>query len=116
MWPNAAANCPLVSRRRIRDHPDLVVQIIRTHINATDYANAHTRETAAIYANRIEDNLSTIEYSIRTWDGEWISDPHVEIPSALEYATVDYQLNYTSRQLSEGGLFNTSLYDKVRTT
>ncbi len=113
MWPNAAANCLLVSGRLIRDYPDLVEQIIKTHINATNYSNAHPLEAAAIYSNRTHQNLTEVEYSIKTWDGRWISDPKVEIPSVMEYASVNYELNYTSRLLTEKDLFDTSIYDKA---
>lgn len=113
MWPNAAANCLLVSGKLIRDYPDLVEQIIRTHINATDYSNAHPLEAAAIYSNRTHQNLTEIEYSIKTWDGRWISSPETEIPSVMEYASVNYELNYTPRLLTEKDLFDTSIYDKI---
>jgi NitT/TauT family transport system substrate-binding protein len=52
MWPNAAANCIIVSVELIRTQPDLVEQIIQTHIKATDYANANPMEAAKIYSNR----------------------------------------------------------------
>ena len=113
MWPNQAANCLLVSGRLIREHPDIVEQIIRTHINATNYANAHPMEAARIYANRTGQNLTTIEYSLKTWDGKWISDPHIEISSVMEYARVNRALNYTPRLLTEKDLFDTSIYDRV---
>ncbi len=112
MWPNHAANCLVVSGKMIREHPDLVEQIIRTHINATNYASAHPTEAAEIYANRTHDDLKAIQYSLRTWDGKWISDPKIEIPSVMEYARVNYELNYTSRQLTEKDLFDISFYEK----
>jgi NitT/TauT family transport system substrate-binding protein len=112
MWPNHAANCLVVSGKMIREHPDLVEQIIRTHINATNYANAHPMEAAKIYANRTHDDLKAIQYSLQTWDGKWISDPKIQIPSVLEYARVNYELNYTSKLLTEKDLFDTSFYEK----
>lgn len=113
MWPNAAANCIVVSGKLIRTQPDLVEQIIRTHIKATDYATANPMDAAKIYANRTQQDLQTIEYSLQTWDGRLISDPKVEIPSVEEYARVNYELNYTSRLLTANDLFDTSLYDKA---
>jgi NitT/TauT family transport system substrate-binding protein len=112
MWPNHAANCLVVSGKMIREHPNLVEQIIRTHINATNYANAHPMEAAKIYANRTHDDLKAIQYSLQTWDGKWISDPKIQIPSVLEYARVNYELNYTSKLLTEKDLFDTSFYEK----
>ncbi len=111
MWPNAAANCLVVSGRLIRDHPDLVEQVIRTHIRATEYAEDNPLEAAKIYSNRTGQDLRTIEYSLETWDGRLISDPRIEIPSVMEYARINYELNYTSRLVTEDDLFDTSLYE-----
>lgn len=113
MWPNAAANCLLVSGKLIRENPDLIKQIIRTHINATKYANDHPDEVAEIYAKKIRQNLTQVKYSIKTWDGKWITDPEIEIPSVLEFARVNYELNYTKKALTEGDLFDTSFYDSL---
>lgn len=113
MWPNSAANTLVVSGRLIRDHPDLVEQIIKTHINATEFANANPMDAAEIYANRTGQDQKTIEYSLQTWDGRWISDPEIEIPSTMEYAKVNYELNYTPRLLTEDELFDTSLYKRA---
>ncbi len=113
MWPNSAANALVVSGKQIREPPDLVEQIIKTHINATNFANAHPMEAAEIYSNRTGQDQKTIEYSLQTWDGKWISDPRIEIPSTMEYAGVNYELNYTPRLLTEDELFDTSLYEKV---
>ncbi len=111
MWPNAAANCMVVSGRLIRDYPDLVEQIIRTHIRATGYVEDNPLEAAKIYSNGAGQDLRTIEYSLETWDGRLISDPRIEIPSVMEYARINYELNYTSRLVTEGDLFDTSLYE-----
>ncbi len=111
MWPNAAANCLVVSGRLIRDHPDLVEQIIRTHIRATQNAEDNPSEAAKIYSNRTGQDLRTIEYSLATWDGRFISDPRIEMPSVMEYARINYELNYTSRLVTEEDLFDTSLYE-----
>jgi len=113
MWPNAAANCLLVSGKLIREKPDLVKQIIKTHINATNYANDHPDEVAEIYAKKIGQNLTQVKYSIKTWDGRWITDPKIEIPSVLEFARVNYELNYAKKNLTEKDLFDTSFYDNL---
>lgn len=98
----------------IRDHPDLVEQIVRTHINATNYVNAHAEESARIYANKTGQPLSTVEYAIKTWDGKWISDPHELINSTLEDAKFQYEMNYTQKKLTKEDLFDTSFYDKLK--
>ncbi|MDM7935438.1 MAG: ABC transporter substrate-binding protein [Methanothrix sp.] len=113
MWPNHAC-CSLVVRGELlRENPGLVEQIIKTHIKATEYINAHPDEAARIYASKVGQNLTEVEYSLETWDGRWVSDPSLQIPSTLEYAKVDYEMGYIKRQLGEEDLFDTSIYERV---
>jgi len=114
MWPDHACCSLLVSGKLIREHPELVAQIVRTHINATNYVNSHQEEAARIFANKTNQDLSVVERSMDTWDGRWISDPHPQISSTLEYALVDYQMNYTQKELKSGDLFDTSFYDGLK--
>ncbi len=114
MWPNHACCSLVVTDKLIEEQPELVEQIIRTHIKATDYINANPEEAAQIYAKRTKANLTEVEHSIENWDGKWVSDPRVQVPSTLEYAEVDYKMKYTKRELTEKDLFDTSLYERVK--
>lgn len=113
MWPDHACCCLVVSGKLIREQPQLVEQIVRTHINATNYVNAHPEEAAKIYSDKTGQDLDMVEYSVETWDGRWVSDPSLQIPSTVEFARIDYQMNYTPKLLSEEDLFDTSFYQKV---
>jgi NitT/TauT family transport system substrate-binding protein len=113
MWPNHACCCLVVSGTLIREQPELVEQIVRTHINATNYINAHPDEAAKIYSDKTGQDLDMVEHSVKTWDGHWVSDPGLQIPSTVEFARIDYQMNYTPKLLNEEDLFDTSFYEKV---
>ncbi|NMB84735.1 MAG: ABC transporter substrate-binding protein [Methanothrix sp.] len=113
MWPNHACCSLVVSGKLIRENPELVKQIIRIHNNATEYINEHPEEAAEIYAKRTGQDIDQVKKSLQTWDGKWISDPHEEIPSTLEYAAVDYELKYIDKEVSEEDLFDTSFYDSL---
>lgn len=113
MWPNHACRSLVVSGKLIRENPKLVKQIIRIHENATKYINEHPDEAAEIYAKKIGQNIGQVKSSIKSWDGKWISDPHAEIPSTLEYANEDFDLGYIKKSLTEKDLFDTSLYDSL---
>ncbi len=113
MWPNHACCSLLVSGKLLREQPDLVDQIIKTHIKATDYVNAHPEEAGQIYAKRTKQDLAVVEASIGSWDGKWVSDPTIQIPSTVEYAKIDRELGYINKTLSEGDLFDTSFYAKA---
>jgi NitT/TauT family transport system substrate-binding protein len=114
MWPNHACCSLVVSGKLIRENPDLVKQIIRIHNNATKYINEHPEEAVAIYAKKIGQNIDQVKKSIQTWDGKWISDPHAEIPSTMEYAAEDYELKYIPKSLTEKDIFDTTLYDSLK--
>lgn len=111
MWPNHACCSLVVSGKLIREKPELVKQIIRIHDNATRYINEHPDEAAEIYANKIGQQIDQVKKSVLSWDGKWISDPHVEIPSTLDYAAEEYELEYIQKRLTEKDLFDTSFYD-----
>jgi NitT/TauT family transport system substrate-binding protein len=113
MWPNHACCSLVVSGKLIRENPELVKQIIRIHKNATEYINEHPDEAAEIYAKKIGQDINQVKKSLQTWDGKWITDPHQEIPSTLEYAAEDYELKYIEKNLTEKDLFDTSFYDSL---
>ncbi len=119
MWPNHACCCLVASSEMMKQHPELLKQIIRTHIRATEYEIAHPDEAAEIYAKWEHANVSTIKRSIAVTDMRWIHDPHLEIESGEEYAKVIYNLNkarYESKgteMLTREKIFNTSFYDQV---
>jgi len=113
MWPDHACCSIVVSGKLMRENPDLVKQIIRTHIRATEYINKHPDEAAEIYAERTGQDLDQVKRSIDEWDGKWISDPNIQVSSTVEYASIDFELNYTDRELQELDLFDTSFYDSL---
>ena len=113
MWQDHACCCLLVSGELIREHPEMVKQIIRTHIKATEYLKGNQNESAMIFANKTGYDLDKVKYSFETWDGEWISDPHLQINSTLEFAKVQYDLGNIDTMLTEEDLFDTMFYDAV---
>jgi NitT/TauT family transport system substrate-binding protein len=113
MEPNHITCVLLVSGKLIRNYPDIVEQIVKTHINATEYANAHKNESAHIFSNKTLSNLETINASLKEWDGAWITDPApIETPT-VGFSNVLYGLNYTSKPLTNEDLFDTSFYEKA---
>ena len=113
MWPNHACCSLLISGKLLREQPALVEQIIKTHIKATEYVNAHPDEAAQIYAQKTSQNLAMVEESVKTWDGKWVSDPAIQVPSTVEYAKIDQQLGYINKTLGKDDLFDTSFYAKA---
>jgi NitT/TauT family transport system substrate-binding protein len=113
MWPNHACCCLLVRGELIREHPELVEQIIRIHINATEYVNEHPDEAAELYAKIKGDELERVKESFERCDAEWIHDPHRQIRYGIEYARVNYELGLTDKLLTADDLYDTRLYDTI---
>ena len=113
MFPNHACCVLVASGDLIRNHPDVVEQIVRTHIKATDYNLAHLDEAAEIYAQKIGQDIEVVKKSLNEWDGSWISDPNIIIDSVVGYSQVQYELGYISKPLTKDDLFDTSFYDRI---
>ncbi|HJH25223.1 MAG TPA: sulfonate ABC transporter substrate-binding protein [Methanophagales archaeon] len=119
MWPDHACCCLAASGEMIKEHPEMLKQIIKTHIRATEYEIEHPEEAAEIYAKWENANVSTIKHSIDETDMLWIHDPHLEVESGIEYAKVIYELNRERYEgkgikvLEKGDIFDTSFYDEV---
>ena len=77
------ACCVLVATGSlIREHPDIVEQIVRTHIKATEYNFEHQDEAAELYSAKTGQNLDTVKTSFVIWDGTWTA-PRVIMPSTI---------------------------------
>ncbi len=113
MWQDHACCCLIVSGELIREHPEMVKQIIRTHIKATEYLQGNPDEAAEVFANKTGYDIDKVKHSFETWDGEWISDPHLEINSTLEFAKVHYDIGNIDTMLTVDNLFDTRFYDAV---
>lgn len=114
IMPNHACCVIVVSGDLIRNHPDVVKQIVKTHMEATEYNNAHPDEAAQIYAADQEMNITIVQDSIKEWDGTWIADPHMIVNSTIDYANIQYELGYIKKPLTEKDIFDMSFYDSLQ--
>jgi NitT/TauT family transport system substrate-binding protein len=113
MEPNHACCVLVVSGKLIREHPDIVEQIVKIHIKATDYNNANMDEAAQIFSNKTTVDLETVKTSFKEWDGAWITDPALVENSTVNYSKVQSDLGYIKKPLTKEDIFDTSFYDKV---
>jgi NitT/TauT family transport system substrate-binding protein len=103
----------VVSGKLIKDHPDIVEQIVKTHIKATDYNNANIDEAAQIFSNKTSVDLETVKASLKEWDGKWITDPTLTENSTVEYSKIQAEFGYIPKPLTKEEIFDTSFYEKV---
>ncbi|AKB76393.1 ABC-type nitrate/sulfonate/bicarbonate transport systems, periplasmic component [Methanosarcina lacustris Z-7289] len=111
MSPNHACCVLLVSGKLIKEHPDIVEQIVKTHIKATEYNTEHIDEAAQIYSNKTGTDIETVRASLNEWDGAWITDPALIENSTVDYARIQYELGYIQKPLTKDEIFDTSFYE-----
>ena len=112
MYPNHTCCVLVVSGKLIRDHPEIVRQIIKTNDKAVAYNEQNLDDAAAIFANKTGTNLVDVKASLKEWDGNWASDPNIIIAPVLDYAKIQYNLGYIKKNLTEDDLFDLSFYQK----
>jgi NitT/TauT family transport system substrate-binding protein len=113
MQPNHACCVLVVSGKLIREHPDIVEQIVKTHIKATEYNEANVDEAAEIFSNKTKVDVETTKASLKEWDGAWITDPELIENSTVEYSKAQSDLGYIPKPLTQEDIFDTSFYEKA---
>lgn len=106
--------CVLVaSGDMIRNHPDIVEQVLKTHLKATEF-NAGNADEAAQHMNELTGlNTSVIIRSLGEWDGKYVSDPTKITSSVTRFASIQKDLGYIKNPVTESDLFDNSFWTKV---
>ncbi len=102
-----------VSGDLIREHPELVQQIVATHVRATQYNSENLNEAAQIFADDQDWDVELVKTSLADWDGAWVADPNLIVDSTVDYAKVQYDLGYISTELTEDDIFDLSFYEAL---
>ncbi|EHQ36724.1 ABC transporter substrate-binding protein [Methanoplanus limicola] len=103
----------VVSGKMIRENPDAVVEIVKTHIKATDYIRANKDEAAEIYSGYTKNTVETVKDSFSNWDGEWVSDPNIITGGVMDYVKTQAELGYIEKELTQDEIFDLSFYEKA---
>ncbi|MBP2133221.1 NitT/TauT family transport system substrate-binding protein [Methanomicrobium sp. W14] len=113
MSPNHPCCVLVVSGKLIRDNPDAVTEIVKTHIQATEYNKKHLDEAAGIYANYTKNTKEVAEQSFENWDGNWVSDPNLIVDGVMSYVKTQNELGYITKNLTKDDIFDLSFYEKA---
>jgi NitT/TauT family transport system substrate-binding protein len=92
MYPNHTCCVLVVSGKLIREHPEIVRQIIKTNDRAVAWNQQNPDEAAQIYSTKTGASLADVKASLAEWDGSWASDPNVIVEPVLDYAKIQYEL------------------------
>ena len=103
----------VVSGDLIRNNPEMVEQIVSTHIKAIEYDSQHLEEAAETYGVKLSADTATVYESLEEWDGVWSADPRPIIESTVEYAEIQYELGYINEELTAEDIFDVSFYEAV---
>jgi NitT/TauT family transport system substrate-binding protein len=114
MTANHACCVLVASGEMIREYPDIVEQVVKTHIKATEYNQANVDEAAQIYSNKTSEDVEVVQKSLEEWDGTWITDPALIENSTVEYANIQYELGYIQKPLTKEEIFDTSFYEAAK--
>jgi NitT/TauT family transport system substrate-binding protein len=117
IWKGHACCVIAVRNELINKHREMLVEIIKVHIRATEYIKTHTEEGVQIFSKWTNIKPSTIKLAFSLLDMEWIHNPELSIPSVLEYARVIYELNRerlkSRKHLEANEIFDVSIYKKA---
>ncbi len=112
MYPNHTCCVLVVSGKLIREHPEIVRQIIKTNDKAVAWNLANLDEAAQIYSTKTGASLADVKASLEEWDGNWASDPNVIVEPVLDYAKIQYELGFIKKPLTKEEIFDLTFYQK----
>ncbi len=112
MYPNHTCCVLVVSGKLIREHPEIVRQIIRTNDKAVAWNLENLDEAAQIYSTKTGASLADVKTSLAEWDGSWASDPNVIVEPVLDYAKIQYELGFIKKPLTKDEIFDLTFYQK----
>lgn len=113
MWPDHACCSLLVTDDLIRDNREIVEQIIKVHIKASNWVSENPMEAAEIYSKVTGFPEESAKYAFEVWDLEYVHDPHLFIESVLGFVEHFHKFGQIDQLLTEEDLFDTSFYDNV---
>ncbi len=113
MWADHACCVLLISGDLIREDPEIVEQIVKTHIKATNYIYEELDDSIEICSDKTGIPEDVVRYSVQAWDGRWVSDPHPIVSSSMEYAKYQYDLGYIKKILRSDELFDLKFYEEA---
>ncbi len=111
IMPDHACCVMVVSGDLIRENPDMVTQIVKTHIKANDFNLENEGEAAEIFSDKLGWDVNIVRASLDEWDGKWIADPNIIVESTVSYAEVQHELGYIEAELTQDDIFDLSFYE-----
>jgi len=108
------ACCVLVaSGNMIKNHPDIVKDVLKIHEQATNYTLQNQDEAAGYMEVMTGMKKADSLKSLKEWDGHWVSDPNIIKESVTKYAQDQNVLGYITKNLTSEDLIDTSFWSDI---
>lgn len=113
MSPEHACCVLVASGDMIKNHPELVSEILKIHEEATDYSNKNLEEVAGYMEDMTGMKSADVLDSLHEWDGKWVSDPTLINQSLVDYVKDQTDLGYIKTNLTAEDIFDTSFWTQL---
>lgn len=106
----------LVSDKFIKEDPDMVRKIVKTHVKAMDYIETNETETIDISANKLKLSQDILKNSLESGRTKYNSDPRL-IESGIKRFSDDLiEIKVITRQMNSSELFDFTFFDQAKTS
>jgi NitT/TauT family transport system substrate-binding protein len=114
MKPNHACCVLVASDDMIQNYPEIVTAFLKGHMTGTEYSIEHPQEAAAIMCSYTGQEADIMIRSLETWDGTWVSNPHIVHPSVMQYVDMQDALGYLTQPVNDEQLFDMTFWDNIQ--
>ncbi|MDP2767385.1 MAG: ABC transporter substrate-binding protein [Candidatus Methanoperedens sp.] len=105
----------VVSDKLIKEDPDLVKKIVKTHIKAMNYIDTNRNETIEISSNKLKLPQEVLRKSLESGRTKYNADPR-QIESGIKRFVDDLvELKIITKPMNTSDLFDFTFYDQVKT-
>ena len=106
----------LVSDKLIKEDPDLVKNLVKTHIKAMNYIDTNENETINISANKLKLSPEVLRKSLESGRTKYNADPR-NIESGIKRFSDDLvELKIITKQMNTSDLFDFTFFDQAQTS
>ncbi len=117
LWPNSqyVTTHIIVRTEFLEDHPDVVEDFLRAHVETTKWINANPKEAKALVNQSIEE-ITSKPLTQKTIDGAWanIEITYDPVASSLAKSAADaFELGYLDEDPDLSGIYALDLLNKV---
>ena len=116
MFPGQPGAVLVVREGLIRDHPEIVEQLVSFHKRATDLLNDQAGDVAGhvqAYVGGGRLPIATVEAALRNAQGTFVADPNFIVEGTQNMHDFQAELGTLKQEVDIETLFDTTFYDRI---